>query len=240
MHPILKKLGKKSLIVAPLGGDSDFIANAQKAKKSGTDLLELRIDTFSGKEILLVEAIIRKLKKTVHLPIIATVRSVKEKGTALQSMQLNENERKEIYETVLQEIDLIDIELGADKINRGLIKAAHRLGKKVILSYHDFRSVPSLNKIKKLEKKFRSLGGDIFKIAGMAKNKEQAAGLMMNCSKLKKINRIFIPMGKSGKLYRAIGFSFGSCMTYGLIDQAMAPGQISVKKLAKYRKYSYG
>lgn len=235
----LKDLGKKCLIVASVQGKSDIVAQSRKASLWGADIIELRIDSFSREELEKIVPLIQKLKKKVRLPIIATVRSSKEQGPVKEFLKLPDSSRKKIYEKVMPHVDLIDVELSADKINRPLAQLAYLLRKKVIFSYHDFHSVPSAEKIYDLAKKSHSLGGTILKIAATPRNVKELTSFMLDCLDFGNFPRAFIAMGELGRVSRIIGFSFGSSLTYGYIQKTTAPGQISVKKLAEYGKILY-
>ena len=58
-------------------------------------------------------------------------------------------------------------------------------------------------------------------------------------AELNKIAKVFIAMGNLGFLSRIVGFSYGSCLTYGYVQNSMAPGQIPVKDLAQICRTFY-
>lgn len=236
---ILKQNLKRPLIVASIGGNFSLIDSATKAYRDGANLIEIRMDTLTVKKINNIVNIVTQIKRSVPLPLIATLRSTSEQEPGKRMFRLTESERKSVYKTVIPHVEFIDVELGADKINSPLIESAHRLKKQVILSYHNFNSAPSDKKIIGLSEKYSALKGDILKIAVTPKDESDLARLMILCLKLKKKNRIFIAMGAMGLPSRILGFSFGSCMTYGSVYQAMAPGQISMKELVHYHGIIY-
>jgi 3-dehydroquinate dehydratase I len=235
----LKELSKRPLIVAPILGNDDLFYQAEKAEDDGADLIEVRIDTLPIENIALIDFILIKMRKTVKLPFIATFRSPKEQAPGTKFIRIGEEKRQMVYESVLRFVDFIDIELSADTMNRFLTNKAHKYGKKVILSYHNFHSLPSSNEIKELSKKFQSLHGDFLKIAGTPKNMGEAIQFMFECSSLKKTNPIFIPMKEQEEIFRIIGFTFGSLFTYGFLEKSNAPGQIQIKELSKRIKLLY-
>lgn len=236
---ILTQINRRPLIAASIGGNRNLIASAKKAARLGADLIELRIDSLNLADESGIANLIKQIKKSSGLPAIATVRSAKEQGPGSKS-KLTESQREEIFKRVIPSADLIDIELSADAINRDLIRQAHRSGKKTILSYHDFRSVPSQSKIRQLAQKFKSLSGNILKIAATPKSYSELGAFMSACLALKGTTRIFVAMGRIGRISRLVGFSFGSCLTYGSVEKSFAPGQISIKELADFRGYFYG
>lgn len=223
----------KPLIVASLSDTPLLLHHARKAKKEGADLIELRIDSFPPQKRKKVMLTIKKIKQSAKLPIIATIRSPQEQEKRADLYPLSDSERKEIFETILKEVALIDLELSSEKLCKKLIPKAHRLEKKVVLSYHDFKSIPSQGKIKSLLRKFKKLSGDILKVAGTPKSLKETKKFLQLCSSLKGIERVFIGMGKYGILSRTKGFAYGSSWTYGFVGKAMAPGQLSIKELAQ-------
>lgn len=239
MHSILKQINKRPLIAAPICGSSNIINLVRMTNSSGADIIELRIDSFSKPQLKKIVSLISSIKKISKLPIIATVRSPKEQGPGRGLLKLKDHERKQIYESILPLVDIIDIELSSTTINKPIIKLAHKLKKKAILSYHNFRSIPSTKELNMLVKKFKSLSGDILKIAATPRKSSDVWKFLFACSQMKKINRIFIVMGSIGTISRIIGFLFGSCLTYAYIEKTNAPGQIAIKDLVNYCRSFY-
>lgn len=242
MHPgqtVLKQLNHRPLVVASLDGHCDLLVCAKKALQEGADLIEVRVDTLHSRERRDLPAILASIRDVCPLPVIATVRSPIEQGSRSGTYKLDDEERKRIFEAVLPQVDLIDIELSSTSINEALVKLAHREKKKVILSYHDFNSVPSESRIEKLVKQFHDLPGDILKIAATPRTPEEVGKLMTACLSLNHITRVFIAMGEMGMISRVAGFSFGSCLTYGFVSKTIAPGQLSVQDLVRQCRFFY-
>lgn len=235
----LKSLNRRPLIAATLFRGDNLIHAARKASRLGADFIEVRMDSFPPKERGGLGALLKKIKKSVPLPIIATARSPKEQEPRKELFRLDAQERRALLEAVLPLVEMIDVELSSKEINASLVKQAHRLGKKAILSYHDFHSMPSEEKIQRLAQEFKSLSGDIFKVAATPKNELDIGKFLSLCSSLNQMERIFIAMGRTGALSRIAGFSFGSCLTYGHINKKIVPGQISVRKLVELCKLFY-
>lgn len=236
---IFKNINQRPLVVASIVDSKQILKNIHKAVKEGADFLELRLDAFPFKNKEKLFEIAQEIRKKTSLPIIATLRSPKEQGFQALKFHWNDQERKEIYEKCLPIVDFIDVEFSSDSINQALIKKAHKLQKKVILSYHDFHSMPQEKEILQLVKKFKQLSGDIFKVAGMARSWEETIRFLYTCSRLNSINRVFIAMGEIGKFSRIAGFCFGSCLTYGSMGQKTAPGQIPIPRLIQQLKMLY-
>ncbi len=223
----------KSSIVATLSNFSTLKSSVEEAALYGANMIELRLDAFSEKERTLLKVLLPEIRKKSSLEIIATVRDPKEQGLKPITPNLSDEERLKIFESVLTHIDWIDIELEADTINKSLVKKARLLKKGVILSYHDFKSIPSEEKIKGLLKKFHRLKGDIFKVAATPKTEEELLRFLTVASHIEKTPKVFIAMGELGQISRTKAFSFGSCLTYGHIGKPAAPGQVSINELVR-------
>ncbi|MFH1904398.1 MAG: type I 3-dehydroquinate dehydratase [bacterium] len=227
---LLENLGTRPCVVAVLNKAS--VETAQSAQKLGADILELRVDMLercyhTGEK---ASSVIKQLKKEVKLPVILTIRSSNEGGMA----KIADGRRLDVFREAISETDLVDIEISSDRINSEVIELAKTRNKKVILSYHNFEKTPALPYLKNQAEKACGLGCDILKIAAMANNMEEVRRLLNFCSNWEKTKISVMSMGYFGAMSRLAGFLFGSCLTYGFIDQPVACGQLSVKDLVKY------
>ena len=232
---LLEDLGERPYVVAVLNKAS--VKTAQSAQRLGVDTLELRVDMLdscyhNGEK---VSSIIRQLKEQVRLPVILTIRSSKEGGMT----KITDSKRLDIFREAISETDLVDIEINSNHINSKVIELAKTQNKKVILSYHNFEKTPALSYLKNQAEKACDLGCDILKIAVMANNMEDVRRLLNFCSIWKKTRIAVMSMGYLGAVSRLAGFLFGSCLTYGFMDQPVASGQLSVKDLVKYYHILY-
>ena len=232
---LLENIGTRPYIVAVLNKAS--VETAQSARKLGADILELRVDMLergyhTGEK---VSAVIRQLKKEVKLPVILTIRSSNEGGMA----KISDDSRLDIFREAISETDLVDIEISSDRINSKVIELAKTRNKKVILSFHNFEKTPTLPYLKNQAEKAWDMGCDILKIAAMANNMEDVRRLLNFCSIWEKTKISVMSMGYLSEMSRLAGFLFGSCLTYGFIDQPVACGQLSVKDLVKYYHILY-
>jgi len=202
-----------------------------KAVKDGADAFELRIDTFSDRNN--IEALVKGVERikvdsrTLHMPLIVTVRSKREGGR----FSLSDKKREEIFTALLPYADYIDIELSSAARFTGLVRTAKRKKKRVILSYHNFNSTPGRARLKRLIEKGRERGGDIVKIATSANSTGdllRLAGALVEHKKL-----IVVAMGRFGKPSRVFFPLLGSLITYGSITEKSAPGQLPVKTIKR-------
>jgi len=224
---LLKKLESCCAVVASIGGKK-VIPASKLAKKLGADIIEVRIDDIlRERNERLLCGIIRKVKNAANLPLIGTVRIFSEGGR----VSLPEDKRLAIFLSIMDELDLVDIELRAGSINEEIIEKAHEKGKLIIVSYHNFRSTPPVSVLRKHAEKAVALGADIVKIAAMANKKKDAERLLGFCSSWKKSLMTAVSLGAPGKLSRTNGHVYGSCLAYGYVSHPFGPGQPSVKEL---------
>lgn len=198
---------------------------ARRGKKLGLSLLlEIRIDRFRRLDEKSVLQKIRSFKKT-RLPLIATIRSRKEGGGRL----LSNSKRLGLFKKILPLVQIIDLELNSASL-RGLIPLAHRKGKRVILSYHNFHSTPSDGALLRLIQKARRQGADWVKIAVTPRRGGDVGRLLLLTHRNRDKNLITIAMGRRGRASRLLAPLFGSCLAYSFVNRSQAPGQIPIQR----------
>lgn len=207
-------------IVAAIGKNP--IDSAIKAKKLGADILELRIDLLD--DYSEAEFIIREMKKT-GLPVLITNRPKQEGG----AWEKSEAERIGVLISLMPIADAIDIELCA-KDRDFVVKEAKNAGKTVIISTHYFQKTPETKVMKNVLEESFTAGADIAKLAVMPESFDDVLRLF-DVTLHAKGAVCTIAMGDIGKHSRVIAPVYGSVMTYGSVDTAIAPGQLRVDKL---------
>lgn len=217
------ELGNAPRIVAIV---DDFIpAETVKGfKEKGAALLEIRVDLFSAEFDTILEYL-EKLRKSVDIPIIGTIRETDE----------NRDKRLSMFERIIPLVDSVDIEIDWD-INHEVIKRAS--GKTIIISEHDFEKTPSNDESSQIIETAKDLGADIIKIAAMANKKEEVTRLL-NFTKTRSENLVTISMGEIGKRSRIEAPLFGSLFTYAYVKERVAPGQISLEEMVEEFKALY-
>ena len=133
-------------------------------------------------------------------------------------------------------VDAIDLELfTGDALVSQAIARAHAKGVKVIMSNHDFHKTPAKEEIVKRLTKMQELGADVPKIALMPESKADVltvlAATLEVSEKIADRPIITMSMSKTGVISRLAGEVFGSAATFGAVQKASAPGQISVTAL---------
>ena len=198
-----------------------------RAVSQGADIIEVRLDTFDDLSPVKVERALKHLREITSVPILLTLRSRREGGTA----EISDKERLNIITEAIRYADIVDIELGARSILKNVIDLAHKTGKPAVVSYHNFKATPGTKVLVDIISKARSTGADLVKIAAFANKKEdikRLARLLTDSNDL-----IMIAMGPIGVASRVFFPILGSRITYGSVTGKTAPGQISLKEIKK-------
>ena len=121
----------------------------------------------------------------------------------------------------------LDIEIEtAEKLSKREF-AVLRAEAKILISYHDFKRTPP--NLERVRTRLQRTGGDAIKIAAHANNYRDACRLLQ----LARANRRFvaIPMGEVGAAARILALRAGSALAYASVEEATAPGQISLNAM---------
>ena len=225
-------LGKAPLVCGVIVKSIDS-GSVNRALKAGVDLLELRLDTFSGRGVCEIEGPLKRLRAR-GVPLVLTVRSTKEGG----KRKFIDAERLALFKDLMPYFDAVDIELSSTKILKEVIKAAKAKKNKIIVSFHNFKATPSRAKLLKTIKEARGAGADIVKLAAKVKGGgelRRLAGLLTDNKDL-----IVIAMGTAGSASRVFFPMLGSLITYAGISGANAPGQLSISELRReFKRFGY-
>lgn len=219
------ELGKRPAIVAVISEEP--VESAKAAKWLGADLLELRLDMLEFGSPEEMKKVIERIKSGTGLPCIATNRLHADGG----KWQGSEEDRIELLRQAVPLIDAIDIELAADaNLREALIKTVKAAGKSVIVSSHDFKSTPAVGDMKAILASSFEAGADIAKLAVMPLSMQDTLDLLqVTLDSGRPV--CTIAMGDIGRHTRIAAPCYGSVLTYGSIDKAVAPGQIQIHQL---------
>lgn len=208
---------------------------AREAVNSGADLVEWRADFYEDLQNT------EKMKTTIHvlsdilgqMPLLFTIRTRKEGGNV--EICTSDYIRKNMEAAGTGKLDLADVEVCEDtEDKKKLIKDMQDMGVKVIASFHDFEKTEDREALKKRFCILDETGADILKVAEMPKEFEDTAALMQITKAVSQETDkllISISMGNTGSMSRIAGENFGSCITFGYIGTASAPGQFPVREL---------
>lgn len=197
---------------------------ARKIHTVSCDWLELRVDNFFPD----VEELRRAAPK-MRPPRIVTVRHASEGGGAAG---MPVRQRRALYRDFLEVAGLVDVELRQAGPMREVIREAKEAEVGVILSYHNFRGMPSLESLCELARRAEAAGGDIFKVAAMAEGPRELATLIeFLANERGRMPLAVMGMGRYGKISRLALAQAGSCLNYGYLGEANASGQWPVELL---------
>ena len=131
--------------------------------------------------------------------------------------------------------DMIDVEMSVgEPCCSDLIRDLHRKDVRVILSRHDFAKTPPAQEIESVLCSMHAAGADLPKIAVMPQSRLDVLSLMSGALAAAEKTQspvIAMSMGKLGTISRITGETFGSAMTFGVLRESSAPGQIAVEEL---------
>ncbi|MEC8056827.1 MAG: type I 3-dehydroquinate dehydratase, partial [Pseudomonadota bacterium] len=157
-------------------------------------------------------------------------------------LKLTDQEYEKIYAEYLKKpfMQLLDIEMFRDPAAVAkLTKLAHQKKVLVVMSNHDFDKTPSEQEIVSRLLKQDQMGADILKIAVMPKSKQDVFTLMNGTLKVSEQSKkplLTMSMGRLGTISRIATANMGGSLSFGMIGEASAPGQIDVTQLKQFLK----
>lgn len=220
-------------ICVPIVGQTEgsILEQAQKAILRKPDCMELRIDCFSDvADVDKVLHILKCLRDIIgETVLLFTFRSEREGGRQAITVA----DYQSLCERVCQSgfIDLLDVEAF---MQEGLLntvsKMAHTDGVYVVGSNHDFDSTPEEQEIVRRLQFMDSEGADIPKIAVTPQRERDVLTLLSATLRYYEMGGekpvITMSMKDVGMISRIAGEVFGSSLTFAVIDEASAPGQL--------------
>ncbi|KAK6803546.1 hypothetical protein RDI58_001330 [Solanum bulbocastanum] len=218
----------QTLICAPIMADSvdQMLILMQKAKISGADLVEVRVDSLKSFN---PRPDIDTLIKQCPLPTLFTYRPTWEGGQYAG----DEMSRLDALQLAMElGADYIDVELKAiDKFNNAL--HGNKSAKcKLIVSSHNYESTPSAEDLGNLVAKIQASGADIVKFATTAQDITDVARVFQ-ITVHSQVPIIAMVMGEKGLMSRILCPKFGGYLTFGTLEvgKVSAPGQPTVEDL---------
>jgi 3-dehydroquinate dehydratase / shikimate dehydrogenase len=189
-----------------------------------TRTLELRLDYLRapGQRDAFLSSVRRRRPRAV---LIATCRRTEGGGQFSGS-------RKQQIEILKQAVRSgcrwCDVEIETAREIAGGELARSLAPARVLVSHHDFRATP--RKLDAIARGLRRAGGDAIKIA--AQSRSVADSLRVCALARKRRDVVAIPMGEFGLAGRVLSLRMGSALAYAAVDQATAPGQLSLAAMA--------
>jgi 3-dehydroquinate dehydratase-1 len=190
------------------------------------DIVELRLDRIgweSGEWI----NIARRIERAGR-PVLLTVRGAGEGGVWTGP----ESRREELYHIGLDCCSAIDVELDS-AIAAPLAAACRARSKTVVLSHHDFARTPDVPALRDLVRRAAAHGPVIVKIAATTAGPRDVQALRDLLAEKPHPWLCVIAMGEAAAATRWEFPRLGSCLAYGYLDEAGAPGQIPCGELVE-------
>ena len=194
------------------------------------DIIEWRADFLPKEAILQVTPAI--FEKFAGRELVFTLRTRSEGG----QIDLSSEEYVQIIKEVAQlyQPDYIDFEYFSYKDVFDQMLDFPNL----VLSYHNFQETPE--NLMEILSELTSLNPKVVKIAVMANTEQDVLDLMNFTRGFKTLNPeqeyVTISMGKVGKVSRITSDVTGSSWSFASLDEASAPGQISLSSMKKIRE----
>jgi 3-dehydroquinate dehydratase type I len=193
---------------------------AVKGVEPLVDLFEARIDLIGDGW--------QELVKQLNKPWIACNRCTEEGG----SWQGNESERrKELLSAIELGASIIDIELVTGNLEE--IVQLIKKKAKCLLSFHDFKGTPSLDRMREIVQKELAAGADICKMVTTAQKLEDNLTVLQLISDFPKTKVVSFAMGPLGSVSRILCPLVGGDFIYASVEegQESASGQMTVRDL---------
>lgn len=209
--------------VVGVASRADTLAGLSNAR-ARCDLAEIRLDLIGPA----ADAWLRTPSEPGRTPRLLTIRGVAEGGQWMDS----EGARAKRYEDLMPLVDAVDVELESEAFPR-VVESARSAGRAVIGSFHDFFSTPSEARLRELMERGARGGADIVKLAVWTTVEADVARLEALLRLDRPTPLAVMGMGPLGAASRLRLACEGSCLVYGFLDVASAPGQFSSDELVE-------
>ena len=196
--------------------------DAIKAVEPLVDLFEVRIDLIGDGW--------QQLARQLGKPWIACNRKADEGG----SWQGSESKRvEELLDAIEVGAEIVDIELQTGRLEEAVKLIKKRA--KCLLSYHDLKGTPPLDRMREIVQKQSEAGADICKLVTTAQKFEDNLAVLQLISDFPKTRVISFAMGPLGFASRILCPLVGGDFIYASIEEGKesASGQITVRDLRK-------
>jgi 3-dehydroquinate dehydratase-1 len=230
--------GRPKVCVPLVAATVDALLDAVDAIPRGAaDLVELRIDHFADVDDLDAVAVATEAVRDrlpAEVPLLFTFRSRSEGGEG--DLDPAAYERLVLRAAALDAVDAVDVEMFTElgSLER-IVNGARAKGCVVIMSSHDFEHTPPADQLVARLHLQQDLGADVVKIAVMPSDARDVLTLLSVTEEYTASPAarpaITMAMGPLGVVSRLAGETFGSCLTFGSVGTASAPGQVDAARL---------
>jgi 3-dehydroquinate dehydratase-1 len=223
------ELGNIPRVVLAVSRDTTGLRDALA---TGVDILELRVDQLQPAGSADLVAQVMSLKR-YGVPIIGTVRSVREGGASA----LSSARRATLYAALSPLVDAVDVEVNSAPSLASTLRLARENGNLIILSYHHFSKTPALGKLEEVLAAAVSHDADVTKIATQARTPADVIRLFRFTEEHRSRHLVTMAMGAMGSVSRLLLPLAGSLLTYTNVTPSH--GQIPVTRLIDDLRFYY-
>ena len=218
------------LIVSVMPRSLEEAQELDATRYEDADIIEWRADFLTKDTILQVAPAI--FEKFAGRELVFTLRTRAEGG----EIELSSEEYVQIIKEVTQlyQPDYVDFEYFSYKdVFEEMLDFPN-----LVLSYHNFQETPE--NMMEILSELTSLSPKVVKVSVMAHTEQDVLDLMNYTRGFKTLNPeqeyVTISMGKMGKVSRITSDVTGSSWSFASLDEASAPGQISLSNMKKIRE----
>jgi 3-dehydroquinate dehydratase-1 len=165
-------------------------------------------------------------------PVLLTIRLAAEGGHWSKA----DEQRLAIFEEGLTALAAADVEWRS-KIARPVANMAKSLGKVCVISFHDFQKTPPAKELETVIAEAQEIAS-IVKISTRLNNPDEEQVLRSLLATKWRVPLCVIGMGPAYAQTRVQFPKLGSCLAYGYLDKATAPGQLSAADLTRQLRLS--
>ncbi|MEY5026960.1 MAG: Catabolic 3-dehydroquinate dehydratase [Verrucomicrobiota bacterium] len=189
---------------------------ALRLEPGQVDLLELRVDSFADAPEKLWRAIPR-----LPAPLLLTVRHPREGAAQVLSVA----ERRRLFRQFLPLVQWMDVEARSVRSLQAEIAYAVTMGVRLVVSDHDFRATPGVERMEERFALAQAAGAEVFKLAATLRSPGDLERMLGFLNRHEPGSIAAMGMGPLGKVSRLVLGACGSVLNYGYLDRPQVPGQ---------------
>ncbi|MEM9399283.1 MAG: type I 3-dehydroquinate dehydratase [Verrucomicrobiota bacterium] len=195
-------------------------------KQSSADIVEVRIDALfaNNRSIENVQAEMEKRKN----PVLLTLRTKDEGG----KYSWKSTERSLVFKELIPLADAIDVELKNAHFHKDILRQARSMNRGLILSAHSLTRKLTMRKAQRWMDEFRKHRANVYKIATLARTREDLNVLTRILLDYKNTTSI-MAIGPMAQISRTIFPPLGSKLAYGYMDVPAAKTQPSMEDVSQ-------
>lgn len=199
---------------------------AGQAFELGADYVEIRFDFLKPEQLQSAIDAVKNIKGKA----VFTLRSKDQGGRFAGSEQ---DRVKWLHKLAEQKPMLLDVELDTLQENDELADFLESQKTPVLVSWHDFQGTPQNEKIADILSEMRVYSNYV-KVVTTAKSIGDSLRLLELYDTAMGLHPIFFAMGEAGVVSRVMCTIVGNApFTYASLENAIAPGQLTVKQMRK-------